>query len=71
MIVHPTPGKKYTIEQLHRWFDEARSKGEELVLSPCNPWEPLLLQSKATANTMDDVAVITQWVGGLPTESEN
>lgn len=66
MLIHPN--SEYTIEDLLFWFKQAREKNEVLVIDPCNPNDPKLLQTIATIRTPDDIAVLTQWLGGLKSE---
>jgi len=63
MIV--TPGEEYTLTQLNAWFEQAQAEGQILVLDPCNPADVPFLRTKATIATRDDIAVLTQWLGGL------
>lgn len=63
MIVNPK--EEYTLTQLYSWWDDAQELGETLVIDPCNPGMPKILQTKATIKDSDGVAGLTQWLGGL------
>jgi hypothetical protein len=66
MIINPEQGKEYTLSQLETWWMIAQQTPEqELIIDPCNPGMPKILQTKATIRKMDDLAVLTQWLGGL------
>jgi hypothetical protein len=64
MIVNPT--EKYTLTQLEKWFETAQELKETLYIDPCNPTDPPVLRTWCVINTHDDLAVLTQWLGGLP-----
>lgn len=63
MIVNPD--KEYTLTELFTWFQEAQQKQETLFVNPCNPSDVPFLQTSATINCRDDIACLTQWLGGL------
>jgi hypothetical protein len=63
MIVDPT--KEYTLTELRSWFSKAINNKEELTIDPCNPQDAPVLQTKAIIRTMDDLAILTQWLGGI------
>ena len=63
MIVNPY--KEYTLTDLLAWFQESQQKQETLFINPCNPKDVPFLQTSATINCRDDIATLTQWLGGL------
>ena len=65
MLVKPKAGTIYGMKQLEEWFAESQKRGEKLVISPCNPKDTLMIQTKATIRCWDDMAILTQWLGGL------
>lgn len=66
MIINPEQGKEYTLKQLKTWwFFAQQTEEKELIIDPCNPAMPKILQTKATILKDDDLAVLTQWLGGL------
>ncbi len=60
------PKEPYTLTQLNIWFMEAIQKGETLEIFPVNPTEVPFLQCGMELKERDDVACLTQWLGGLP-----
>ena len=66
MNINPKSGSQYTLSDLEIWFSEAQQKGEVLEIFPCNPEDVPFLWSKATIKTRDDIATLTQWLGGIP-----
>ena len=62
-VINPT--QEYTLTELQGWFDDAQKEGEVLFLDPCNPGDVPFLRTTATIATRDDMAVLTQWLGGL------
>lgn len=66
MYVQPKVGKKITLSQLNAWYMESLQKGESLEIFPCNPTEVPFLWCKAVINDRDDIATLTQWLGGVP-----
>jgi hypothetical protein len=66
MIIHPEVGKQYGLAQLYKWYAESKNKGEVLEIDPCNPKDVPYLWTKAIINSTDDVATLTQWLGGIP-----
>lgn len=63
MIVNPD--KEYALTELFCWFQEVQQKNEPLFINPCNPKDVPFLQTSATINCRDDIAILTQWLGGL------
>lgn len=63
MIINPV--KEYTLTDLMNWFKESQEKKEELIIDPCNPIAPKFLHAKIIIRCYDDIAVLTQWLGGL------
>ncbi len=63
MVVNPT--QEYTLTELQAWFEQAQGEGKTLVIDPCNPGDVPYLQTWASVDTRDDMAVLTQWLGGL------
>ena len=50
---------------LHR-FSQAQEDGEVLEIFPCNPKDVRMLWTKMVIKERDDIAVLTQWLGGIP-----
>lgn len=63
MIVHPI--EEYTLTRLEQWFESAQELNEVLIIDPCNPTAPKMLQTRATIRDHDGLAGLTQWLGGL------
>jgi len=66
MIVNPNPGEQYTMKDLDAWFSQAQEDGEDLEIFPCNPKDAKMLWTKMVIKEKDDIAVLTQWLGGIP-----
>jgi hypothetical protein len=47
------------------WYKEAQLQGEELIIDPCNPRDPKILHTWTVIRNRDDIAVLTQWLGGM------
>lgn len=64
MIINPVG--QYSLRQLKEWFKEAQQKDEELIINPCNPKDVPFLHCSMTIRCRDDIAILTQWLGGIP-----
>lgn len=60
------PSKQYRMSELLAWWNFSKSFGQELTINPINPEAPKLLQCSMTITCDDDIASLTQWLGGLP-----
>lgn len=60
-----TPTCEYTWAELDEWFAKAQEQRKVLVLDPCNPRDVPFFHTRAYLRTRDDVAVLSQWLGGL------
>jgi hypothetical protein len=63
MIVRPD--KEYTLTDVMKWFEESKANQEVLIIDPCNPLDAKSLQARITIKSIDDIAVLTQWLGGM------
>ena len=65
MLITPKKGKMYRLTDLHKWFAQALAKGEVLEIFPANPTDSEMLWTKAVISSQDDIAALTQWLGGI------
>lgn len=66
MNISPEIGKPISLIQLNLWYMESLQKNETLEIFPCNPTDVPFLWCKATISNRDDIATLTQWLGGIP-----
>jgi len=66
MNISPELGRPITLTELNTWFMESLQKNELLEIYPCNPTDVPFLWCKAVIVNRDDIATLTQWLGGIP-----